>query len=298
VTMKYFVGQGEDLLLDDRARRDLRGSFVELSHGVTHYELMGPEDGETVILTGGLTIPLFYWDGLAEHLHGMGLRTLAFSAYGRGYSQRLTCDYDEALFVGQIAELVDTLQLPRHHVVGTSMGAVIAMAYAAGRADIKSLTLAGPAGLSAAPATRWLVTSDHVGAFVGRRLGRRLLESHLGHNVRDEASAAALTRMVREAFRYQGSMYALFSTLQNLPLHGRAELFRSTGQSGIPAMLLWGDDDHVTPTSSLEEARTLLRPHQCHVITQCGHMAPLERPAEVAHLVASFATNPAERLER
>ncbi|MER7559882.1 alpha/beta hydrolase [Nocardioides sp. NPDC126508] len=289
--MKYFVGQGEDLLLDDRARRGLRGSFLELSQGVTHYELSGPEDGETVVLTGGLTVPLFYWDGLVEHLHGLGLRTLAYSAYGRGYSQRLRCDYDEALFVGQLAELVDTLRLPRHHVVGTSMGAVIAMAYVAGRSDIKSLTLAGPAGLSAAPASRWLLKSDHAAAFVGRRLGRRLLENHLDHNVRDDASAAALTRMVHDAFRYQGSIYALFSTLQNLPLYGRAELFRSTGHSGIPTMLLWGDDDHVTPIASLEEARTLLQPRQCHVVTQCGHMTPLERPDEVADLIAAFTTN-------
>lgn len=296
--MKYFVGQGEELLLGDRARRDLRGSFVELSQGVTHYELTGPEGGETVVLTGGLTVPLFYWDGLAEHLHGRGFRTLAFSAYGRGYSQRLTCDYDEALFVGQVTELVDTLGLPPHHVVGTSMGAVIAMAYVSGRADVKTVALAGPAGLSPAPANRWLFKSDHVAAFVGKRLGRRMLESHLGHNVEDEASATALAGMVRDAFRYQGSMYALFSTLQNLPLYGRAELFRSTGHMGIPTMLIWGDDDHVTPIASLEEARTLLRPHQCHVITQCGHMAPLERPDAVAHLVASFTTNPAERLER
>lgn len=296
--MKYFVGQGENLLPDERAMRNLRGSFVELSHGVTHYELTGPEDGETVVLTGGLTVPLFYWDGLAEQLHGMGFRTLAFSAYGRGYSQRLTCDYDETLFVGQVEELVDALRLPPHHVVATSMGAVIAMAYVAGRSDIKSLTLAGPAGLSAAPASRWLFKSDHAAVFVGKWLGRRILDGHLGHNVRDDASAVALTRMVHDAFRYQGSMYALFSTLQNLPLHGRAELFRSTGRSGIPTMLIWGEDDHVTPIASLDEARTLLQPQQCHVITQCGHMTPLERPDEVAHLVASFSTNPTERLER
>lgn len=293
--MRYFVGRGEDLVLDDRTRPDLRGSFVELSQGVTHYELSGPEDGEIIVLTGGLTVPLFYWDGLAEHLHGRGFRTLAFSAYGRGYSERLTCDYDESVFVRQLAELVHALRLPRHHVVGTSMGAAIAMTYVAGGAEVETLTLAGPAGLIDPPSNRWLFKSDSAALLVGKVLGRRLLEKHLSHNVRDAASAAALTRMVKDAFRYQGSMYALFSTIQNLPLHGRASLFRAAGDSGTPTMLLWGDDDHVTPISSLDEARTLLRPRQSHVITQCGHMAPLERPSEVAALVASFITNPAER---
>lgn len=296
--MKYFVGEREDLVLDDRARRDVRGAFVQLSRGVTHYELTGPEDGELVVFTGGLTVPLSYWDGLVRHLHSSGCRTLTFSAYGRGHSERLTGDYDEALFVGQVTELVDTLKVPRHHVFGTSMGAIIAMAYVAHRADVTSLTLAGPAGLSGAPASQWLLRSDRCAAFVGRRLGTRLLERHMSHNVRDHSSAEALAAMVREAFRYRGSMYALFSTLQNLPLHGRSELFRSTGRTGIPTMLLWGDDDQVTPLAGLEEARTLLQPQECHVIAQCGHMAPLERPDEVARLVASFASNAAERLER
>lgn len=293
--MRYFVGQGEELILDDHARLDLRGSFVDLSQGVTHYELTGPEEGEVVVLTGGLTVPLFYWDGLVERLHSQGLRTLAFSAYGRGYSQRLTCAYDESVFVRQLEDLVRVLEIPRHHVVGTSMGAIVAMAYVGGGAEVETLTLAGPAGLIDPPASRWLFKSDLAAGLVGRRLGRRLLESHLSHNVRDEASAATLARMVRDAFRYEGSMYALFSTMENLPLHGRADLFRAAGDSGTPTMLLWGDDDHVTPISGLDEARTLLRAQQCHVIPQCGHMAPLERPSEVAALVASFISNPAER---
>lgn len=293
--MKYFIGQGEDLVLDDRTRRELRGSFITLSQGITHYELSGPEDGEVVVLTGGLTVPLFYWDGLTEHLHDRGFRTLAFSAYGRGYSERLTCDYDESVLVRQLVELVQALRLPRHHVVGTSMGAVVAMAYVVGGAEVETLTLAGPAGLIDPPANRWLFKSDAAASLVGKVLGRRLLEKHLSHNVRDAASAAALARIVTDAFRYEGSMYALFSTMQNLPLHGRASLFRAAGDSGIPTMLLWGDDDHVTPISSLDEARTLLRAQQCHVITECGHMAPLERPSEVADLVSSFITNPAER---
>jgi pimeloyl-ACP methyl ester carboxylesterase len=175
------------------------------------------------------------------------------------------------------------------------MGAVIAMAYVAGGADVETLTLAGPAGLIDPPSNRWLFKSDVAALLVGKVLGRKLLEKHLGHNVRDAASAAALTRMVKEAFRYQGSMYGLFSTMQNLPLHGRASLFRAAGDSGIPTLLLWGDDDHVTPISSLEEARTLLRAEQCHVLSDCGHMAPFECPSEVAALVAPFITNPAER---
>jgi pimeloyl-ACP methyl ester carboxylesterase len=287
--VKYFVAPAEDLVLDDRTRQKLRGSFIELSQGVTHYELAGPKDGEIAVLTGGLTVPLFYWDDLARWMHERGMRTLAFSAYGRGYSDRLTGDYVEAVFVRQLADLLDALGIRSYHLVGTSMGALVAMAFLAERADATTLTLAGPAGLSKPSPTRWLFKSDALAGVVGRRLGRRLLDGHLDHNVRDEGSADVLTRMVRDAFRYEGSMYALFSTLQNFPLTGRSGLFCEVGRIGVPTMLLWGRDDHVTPISNLDTARSLLQPRQCHVIPECGHMAPLERPFEVAEFAASFA---------
>src|SRR5690349_21174772 len=146
--MRYFVGSGETLKLDRESRRELRGSFVELSDGVCHYELSGPEGSDVVVLTGGLTVPLFYWDGLASALHERGLRTLAFSAYGRGYSARLTSDYNEELFVRQVADLLRALGIARHHLVGTSMGAVVSMQYLRQRTAAETLTLVGPAGLA------------------------------------------------------------------------------------------------------------------------------------------------------
>jgi len=39
----------------------------------------------------------------------------------------------------------------------------------------------------------------------------------------------------------------------------------------------------------------LLKPRQCHVIPDCGHMAPFERPGDVAALIASFTAAHPER---
>ena len=187
--MRYFVASDEDRRLDAATRRTLRGSYVELSDGVTHYELAGPEDGALVVLVGGITIPLFYWDRAAEQLHAQGLRTLTCSAYGRGGSDRVRRTYDEALFVRQLAELTAALDLtPPWHVVGTSMGALVAMAYANRYPEAAAtLTVVGPAGLGQRPLPQRLLRNDFVSGFVARRFGRKLLEGHLGHNVRDPA---------------------------------------------------------------------------------------------------------------
>jgi pimeloyl-ACP methyl ester carboxylesterase len=296
--VKYFTVAGEDRRLDSATRNGLRGSFIELSDGITHYELRGPTDAPLVILVPGLTIPLFYWDAFAEQLHGHGLRTLAFSAYGRGYSDRVAVDYDEALFGRQLRELVTTLQLPSHqHIVGTSMGALIAMGYLAEHAgSVATLTLVGPAGLSGANARRQrLLRSDLLATTVAKRFGRRVLLGHLGHNVSDPALAAKLTAMIADSYRYEGSMYGFFSTLQNFPLANRASLYRSTRERHVPTLLLWGTDDHVTPIAGMDTARELLHAAQTHLI-DCGHMAAYERPTHVAEHLATFINSHTDRI--
>ncbi|MEH0449188.1 alpha/beta fold hydrolase [Streptomyces sp. B21-102] len=300
--MKYFVASGEDRQLTAGSRQDLRGRFIALSDGVTHYELAGPEDGDVVVMAGGLTIPLFYWDGLVTELHAHGLRTLACSAYGRGYSDRVRARYDESLFARQLAELTERLGLTARplHLVGTSLGALVAMTYAARHpSSVSTLTIVGPAGLTTPRPTspHRLLRSDLLAGFVARRRGRRILQGHLGHNVRDPELVAELTEMVLDAFRFEGSLYAVFDTLQHLPVSGRDDLFRQTGALGIPTLLLWGDEDQVTPMAHFDTARTLLKPRHHQVIAECGHMAPFERPRDVADQIVSFVAARTERLD-
>jgi pimeloyl-ACP methyl ester carboxylesterase len=289
--VRYFVLPAEDHRLDAQARRHLRGSFIELSDGVTHYELCGPDGGDLVVLVGGMTIPLFYWDAFASQLHERGLRTLAYSAYGRGYSDRVHARYDEALFVRQLRDLTTALDLPTQtHLVGTSMGALIAAAFLDKYASsIATLTLVGPAGLSNATARQQqLLRSDLIATFVAKRFGSRILLGHLGRNVADQALAVDLAAMIAECYRYEGSMYAFFSTLQQFPLSGRAESYRRAGAHAVPTMLAWGAQDQVTPITAFDQAVALLKPETTHVIEHCGHMAPYERPAEVADQLAAF----------
>lgn len=291
MTINYFAAPGEDRKLGPVSRRALRGSFIELSDGITHYELAGPEAGELIVLIGGLTIPLFYWDKAAAELQRRGFRTLAYSCYGRGYSDRVNARYDDSLFVRQLAELTRAVGAAPFHLVGTSMGALIAMLYATRQPEtLATLSLAGPAGLAAEPTLPpWIARSDMLTGFLARTLGRRMLMKHLDHNVADPQSAAELRAMIEDAFRCEGSLFAVFSTLQNFGLAGRASLYEAAGALRIPTVLMWGREDRVTPISQLDEAHRLLRPTRCHVVESCGHMAPLERPQEVADHIAAIA---------
>ncbi|MDT7724598.1 MAG: hypothetical protein QOI21_1174 [Actinomycetota bacterium] len=289
---RAYVARGEDLILDETARAAARGSFVTLSDGVTHYELAGPATGPLVLLVPGITIPLGYWDAIAVDLHAQGLRTLAYSAYGRGWSDRVEGRYDEALFLRQLGELLDAVGAREPvHVVGTSMGGLIAMAYATqpGVQRPLSLTLIGPAGLTEERqlGTR-LLAIDPLARVMGKFFGHRALSTHLSHNVRSSEDAELLVRLVGEPYRFHGSVYALLCTIRDYPLTAQQDLYRRAGRLPIPTMLLWGKHDQVTPIEHLDTVRELLHPDQCHVIDDCGHMVPFEDPHGTALLLATF----------
>lgn len=177
MTLPYFVARGETVVLDERIPEDSRGDLIACGHGTTHYELAGPEDGELVVLVGGLTTPLYYWDAFAADLRRRGFRTLAYSTYGRGYSERVTATYDSELFVGQLEDLVTALGLAPRHVVGSSMGALIGMAYVLDHVDtLSSLTVIGPAGLEPRrPPLARLLRVPVLAPLLGARLGPALL---------------------------------------------------------------------------------------------------------------------------
>lgn len=289
--LSYFIARGETLDLDGFSRVRLPGSFVELSDGVTHYQLAGPRDGQMVLLLPGLTIPLFYWSKFAEQLHGKGYRTLSFSAYGRGYSDRIRSAYSKRLFLKQAKELVEAVSdVEIKHVIATSMGALVAMSLVSeGWVKPETLTLVGPAGISnRIPLAVRIARTRLIAELFGKFLGSKGVVNHLNHNVLAEGHAVDLKKMVGEAFKCKGSMYSLLSTLRNFPLHGQQDLYRRVGDLELPKLLLWGAEDQVTPVSGMSTVESLLRPMESHIIHGCGHMAPFERPETVCSLFIDF----------
>ena len=96
----------EPLRLDDAARAS--GSrFVALSAGQTHYDVAGADDGPTVVLVHGTTIPAFGWERNVEPLASAGFRVVWYDLYGRGLSDRVDADYGLDLYVTQLREMLD-----------------------------------------------------------------------------------------------------------------------------------------------------------------------------------------------
>ena len=150
----YLSRNPEKRTIDESARRTAPGKFVRLSDGVTHYELLGPDSGATVVLVHGFSVPYYIWDSTAVALSNRGYRVLRYDEYGRGWSDRPKIAYDAAMYDRQVGELLDSLHIAGPvHLAGVSMGGWVTGTFAGRHPDrVRSLILVDPvAGESGGP---------------------------------------------------------------------------------------------------------------------------------------------------
>jgi 3-oxoadipate enol-lactonase len=114
-------------------------------NGITiNYQFDG-EDGPngTIVLINGLADDLQSWGFQIPALVEAGFRVLRFDNRGIGQTDRPPGPYTSKLLADDAKALVDALGLKDFHLMGVSMGGMIAEEYAiAHGGDLKSLTLA------------------------------------------------------------------------------------------------------------------------------------------------------------
>src|SRR5947207_10153215 len=117
-------------------------AMVNLNGVDLNYRLEG--DGpETIVLVNGLADDLETWFEQVPDLLAAGYRVLRFDNRGIGKSSRPKGPYTTAQMAGDAKALVDQLGIRDFHLVGVSMGGMIAQEYAlAYPADLRSVTFA------------------------------------------------------------------------------------------------------------------------------------------------------------
>ncbi len=122
-------------------------NIAQLSHGVTCYELSGPQNAPLVVLIHGGTIPMCTWNEQVKKFTDAGFRTLRYDQYGRGGSQRLSIPYTREVFSDQLHDLLDSLNIHQSvHLLGPSFGGAISISFASRfPQQVKSIVLISPA---------------------------------------------------------------------------------------------------------------------------------------------------------
>lgn len=124
-------------------RNPVRSEYVTTLRGRFHLLQSGAPEGIPVLLVHGNVSAATFWEEVME-LMPAEFRVLAPDLRGYGRSQELPVDATRGVrdFSDDLHALVTTLSLPRFHLVGHSLGGVIAMQYAIDHAAmLSSLTL-------------------------------------------------------------------------------------------------------------------------------------------------------------
>lgn len=115
---------------------------VHLNDIDTNYQLEG-EGPETIVLVNGLADALESWDFQVPALLQAGFRVLRFDNRGIGGTDAPTGPYTSRMLADDAKALVDELGITDFHLVGVSMGGMIAQEYALNYPqDLTSVTLA------------------------------------------------------------------------------------------------------------------------------------------------------------
>lgn len=289
-----FGTKEEELTADARSR--LPGSFVQLSAGVTHYDLRGDADAATVVLIHGNAAPLVTWDRTVGPLCDAGLRVLRYDLFGHGFSDRPHLrTYDRRFYNTQLAELLDRLGIACPiSIVGSSQGGSIGACFAAELPGaVSKLALLAPFfdELPGAGGVLYrLASAPKVGELVLRLAGDRKL-ADLSDAMESPQARDALQPLVDAQFHHAGKRRAILANLRGDALRDATPCYRRLGEQGIPLLLTYGTADQKLPRASMSRLRDLLPGIEYHELECAGHLAHYECPDLVNPLLIRFLSD-------
>ena len=255
-------------------------------------------DGVPVVLLHGLAASLEAWrDTLPGFAHR---RVLAFDLPGFGEASKPDdADYTaKGFFLPQLHSILDALDIHQADVVGSSMGASLALRYAYRHPErVHRMVLAAPGGFASYihPFLRVPTTP-----FIGRIMSRpqRATNAFAMRLVlaNPEARTRALLDETDRFSKLPGAHNAFVTTLKGLTTLGglkdldefEAEARAVNATHGDQVLLLWGDKDRIFPIHQLEAARAEMPSAQTHVIPGAGHFPQIDAPDAFNAVASDF----------
>jgi pimeloyl-ACP methyl ester carboxylesterase len=267
----------------------------------------------TFVLIHGWTEDQRLWGPVIRALDQRGFRTVAYDLRGHGQSERAAGDdYDLERF-GEDVEAVLAAVVPdgqRAIPVGHSMGAMSIAAWAEHhevrrRARAAVLTNTGLGDLL----TGHVLLGDLAARYNNETLGRLFMSSRaplpgfsspIGHVVlrhmafgpsAGAAEVALFERMLLSCPPHVRSACGV--AMSNMDLHHAVE------RIDVPTLVVAGDRDRLTPAAHARRIAEAL-PDSAGLVEleNTGHMGPLERPHELAELLAGLAERTASADDR
>jgi len=300
----------------DHAMEPLSGDsedrFVDLPNGIRLcYRVTGPEAGETVLLLAGLGLQLTYWPlAFIDALTGAGYRVVTPDNRDAGRSSRMGTrppgklsqflakppadNYSIEDMADDMAHLLQALAMPRLHVVGMSMGGMIAQAMASRHPDtiasLSSIFSTTGRSLHGQPAasTLWRIATSGPVRSSSQAVERyAAMQRHIGepHSPGIEAVWAAYALQAWERSGQRANASGIARQIGAIQKSGdrTAELRRITA----PTLVLHGDVDLMVHPSGGRATADAIPGARHEVILGMRHQIDATRSPELVTRILS-----------
>jgi 3-oxoadipate enol-lactonase / 4-carboxymuconolactone decarboxylase len=241
-----------------------------------YYEFTGPENADTVVFAHSLGCTHEMWDAQIAALSGR-YRCLRYDIRGHGHSSVIDSPATIDDLAADLIGLLDALKIANAHIVGLSLGGMVAQALACEHPQrVRGLILMATAPYLP-PADFWheraaLVRAEGLAELVNIVVERWFTPSFL-------QSATGEIARIRERFlEIDRRGYArCCEVIADMDLRERIK------KIAAPTLLIFGADDPVTPPAIAEEMSEAIPGAEAIVLPKTRHLLNIER----AHVVCA-----------
>lgn len=164
------------------------------------------------------------------------------------------------------------------HLLGNSLGGHVGLVYLLKYDDnpVKTVILTGSSGLF----------ESAMGDSYPKRGDREYIRNKTAYTFYDPAMATE--ELVDEVFSITNNRLKVIKILALAKSAIRNNLEKELGKITIPTLLIWGNNDNVTPPFVAEEFHKLMPNSELHFIDKCGHAPMMEVPEEFNKILFNF----------
>jgi 3-oxoadipate enol-lactonase len=252
-----------------------------------HYERAG--EGEPLLLIQGMSGSRMSWGKAFVSLLSQHFDCISFDHRGIGHSSRVQDPFTIAELAGDADGLLDALEIESAHVLGISMGGMVAQELAlAYPARLRSLTLG--CTYCGGPGSQLMDPADFQG----------LVEAMASGN-QARVFRASWDLNLSPAFRAEESRYAEFLEMaesvpvprETVQLQLQAIVAHDTSarlpELELPALVIHGSVDRVLPFVNGAQIASLMPHARLERLEDVGHMFWWEQPERAAELIREHA---------
>ena len=228
----------------------------------------GPRDAShpPIVLLHGMLGDLSNWTDTIRSLEDAGYRVIApvIPVYGLSLGQTS---------VPGLAEYLNTflqhLELDESVLVGNSLGGHVALLYALDHPDtVAAMVLSGSSGIYEA----------HLGTSTMRRYDREFIRERTELTFYDPVHAT--DELVDEMLDVVSDRPRALRLIKIARSADKEIVLDELDQLDMPTLLVWGNNDVITPPDVGEEFRDEMPNAELHFIDECGHAPMIEHPDE------------------